>query len=389
MPGKPLKIAYLSSNDPTDKKVWSGTHYSIYSTLKKLPAEVTILGPFEPKMAVMIGKIMTGLSQLLFKKRYNYRHSYLLAKAYGRYFTKKLKAESYDVIIAPAASCELAFVKTRVPIFYISDSTIKLSLNYHKALTGLLAFSEKETKEIEQLALSKCRQIIVSSNWAAKSLIDDYGIQKEKVKVLPFGANMELLPGKNEVESKASSPTCKLLFIGVYWESKGGDIAYNCLLELLKMGIYAELTICGCTPPENRSHPKMTVIPFINKNSKDGMRKLYSVFLNHDFLILPTRFDCTPIVICEASAFGLPSIVADTGGVAGHLSSSKNGYLVPYDDQGFGYATVIATIFTNKEKFDQLKKSSREEFETRLNWNAYGEGLKKIIASTLTSGSSI
>ncbi len=378
---KPLKIAYLSSNNPTDKKVWSGTHYSIYSCLKKLPADVTILGPHEPKMATFIGKITTGLTQLLFKKRYNYRHSTLLAKAYGRFFNKKLNEGTYDLIIAPAATCELAYIKTNIPIIYISDSTINLSLNYHKALTGLLAFSERETKKIERLALDKCRKIVVSSNWAAKSLTEDYKYPKQVVEVLPFGANMELLPSKQQVDEKATSSICKLLFVGVYWESKGGDIAYNCLLELLKMGVDAELTICGCTPPEYVSHPKVNVIPFIDKNSNDGMQKLYSIFLNHDFLILPTRFDCTPIVICEASAFGLISIIADTGGVSGHLQSGENGYLVPYEDNGLGYANIIAEIFNHKEKFNQLKKSSREQFEHRLNWEAYKEGLKRIINS--------
>lgn len=378
---KPLKIAYLSSNDPTDKKVWSGTHYSIYSCLKKLPAEVTILGPYEPKTATFIGKIMTGLSQLLFKKRYNYRHSKLLAKAYGDFFNKKLSNGNYDVIVAPAATCELAYVKTKIPIIYISDSTINLSLNYHKALTGLLAFSEKETKTIERLALDNCSKIIVSSNWAAKSLIEDYKYSSKIVEVLPFGANMELLPSRKELEEKIVSQPCKLLFIGVYWESKGGDIAYNCFLELLKMGIDVELTICGCTPPEYVSHSKINVIPFINKNSNDGMQKLYSIFLNHDFLILPTRFDCTPIVICEASAFGLISIIANTGGVSGHLNIGKNGYLVPYDDKGLGYAEVIAEIFKDKETFNSLKKSSRAEFENKLNWDAYKEGLRRIINS--------
>ncbi|MBI3520541.1 MAG: glycosyltransferase family 4 protein [Bacteroidetes bacterium] len=383
MPDKPLKIAYLSSNDPTNKKVWSGTHYSIYSSLKKLPADVTILGPYEPKLATMIGKVVTGLSQLIFKKRYNYRHSYLLAKAYGNYFNKKLNSAHYDVIIAPAATCELAFIKTTIPIIYISDSTINLSLNYHKALTGLMTFSERETRRIERLALSHCSKLIVSSEWAAKSLIEDYRFPNTKVEVLPFGANMELLPDKKDIENKDTADSCKLLFIGVYWESKGGDIAYNCFLELLKMGVNAELTICGCTPPENITHPKLKVIPFIDKNSNDGMQQLYSVFMNHDFLILPTRFDCTPIVICEASAFGLPSIVADTGGVAGHLTVAKNGYLVAYEDTGLSYATIIAAVFNDKEKFNQLKKSSREEFDKTLNWDAYREGLRRIISSII------
>jgi glycosyltransferase involved in cell wall biosynthesis len=378
---KTLKIAYLSSNDPTDKKVWSGTHYSIYNSLLSLPAQVTILGPYEPILATSIGKIMTGFSQLIFNKRYNYRHSNLLAKAYGKYFNKKLKDNNYDFIIAPAATCELAYIKTEIPIIYISDSTISLSLNYHKALTGLSSFSERETKKIERLALNNCNKIIVSSNWAAKSLIEDYKFSTKIVEVLPFGANMELLPTKKQVEEKPSPQICKLLFVGVYWESKGGSIAYNCFLDLLKIGVDAELTICGCTPPEDISHPKIQIIPFINKNSEEGMKKLYYIFLNHDFLILPTRFDCTPIVICEASAFGLISVIADTGGVSGHLKVEKNGFLVPYDDRGTGYANIIADVFNNKEKFQQLKRTSREEFDNNLNWDSYKDGLRKIITS--------
>lgn len=386
---KKIKIAYLSGSDPTDKKVWSGTHYSIYSTLLKHIGNVTPLGPYEPKFAIIIGKILTGISQLLFKKRYNYRHSHLLSKAYGNYFNKKLKHEHYDLIIAPAAVCELAYIKTTIPIIYISDATINLSLNYHKALTGLLALSENETRNIEKMAFANSSKIIVSSNWALSSLKNDYQLPDYKIANIPFGANMALLPNKNDLQINIENPICKLLFIGVYWESKGGSIAYNCLVELLKLGVNAELTICGCIPPAEFKHEKMNVIPFINKNSDEGMQKLYDVFMNHDFLILPTRFDCTPIVICEASAFGLPALIANTGGVAGHLHEGKNGYLIDYNDTGLGYAKKIQEIYSNQEQFNALKKSTRDEFDTLLNWNNYGLKLKEIIDTILTNVSSI
>lgn len=381
-----IKIAYLSSNDPTDKKVWSGTHYSIYSTLNKHVGTVIPLGPYEPKMATFIGKVLTGLAQKILNRRYNYRHSKLLAKAYGRYFNSRLNQQHFDVIVAPAASCELAYVKTKIPIIYISDATIKLSLNYHKALTGLLSLSEKETKTIEKMALDKCTQLVVSSDWAYQSLIKDYGYPTHKVKTLPFGANMENLPGRQDVLEKKENHQLKLLFVGVYWESKGGEIAYNCLVELLKLGIEATLTIVGCVPPEQFKHPKINVIPFINKNSNEGLQKLYSIFMEHDFLILPTRFDCTPIVICEASAFGLPALVAKTGGVAGHLKEGKNGYLIDFNDKGKGYADKIVSIINNKTEFEALKKSTREEFEKQLNWDNYGLELKQIINSILSIG---
>jgi glycosyltransferase involved in cell wall biosynthesis len=380
-----LNIAYVSASDPRDKKVWSGTHNTVFNTIDKNVGNVVPLGPYRPFFATFIGKSLSFLSKILFKKRYNYRHSRLLAISYANYFNRILKKGNFDLIVAPAALCELAYIKTDIPIIYISDATIQLSLNYHKSLTGLLSYSEKETLKIEQLAYEICDKIIVSSDWALKSLIEEYKIPADRIMNLPFGANMCLLPEAKDLSNKFTGDTCRLLFIGVYWESKGGDIAFNCLIELLNLGIDAELTICGCIPPEEFRHEKMKIIPFIDKNSPDGMSKLYDIFLQHDFLILPTRFDCTPIVICEASAFAIPCFVANTGGVAGHLSEGKNGYLIDYNDTGKGYAQKIAEVFTDKEKFNLLKKTSREEFDNRLNWDIYGEKLKMIIDAILSN----
>ncbi len=378
---KKIKIAYLSSINPLNKKVWSGTHYSIYKTLQKHVGEVVILGPYEPKFQILIGKLITGISQKIFNKRYNYRHSHFVSKAYGKYFTKQLHQHQVDVIVAPAGICELAYVNTSIPIIYISDTTMELSINYHKALSGLFKFSEHETRALEKKALDKCSKIIISSRWEFDSLTKHYHYKEEKLALLPFGANMELLPETIEITDRDFTKRVKLLFIGVYWENKGGDIAYNCLIELLHQNINAQLTVVGCIPPEQYKHPNMHVIPFIDKNSQEGIKKLYDIFSSHDFLILPTRFDCTPIVICEASAFGMPALVSDTGGVAGHLKENQNGYLIDFNDKGKAFALKIKELITNPERYYELRKSTRKEFEKNLNWDSYGEKLKEIIES--------
>ena len=41
------------------------------------------------------------------------------------------------------------------------------------------------------------------------------------------------------------------------------------------------------------------------------------------FLILPTEFDAFGIVFCEASAYGVPSIAADVGGVSQPVREEK------------------------------------------------------------------
>jgi len=173
--------------------------------------------------------------------------------------------------------------------------------------------------------------------------------------------------------------TWKLLFVGVYWESKGGEIAYNCFKELVDKGYAVELTVLGCIPPEQFRHEKMKVIPFIDKNSDEGQKKLFEIFLQHHILILPTRFDCTPIVINEASAFGIPSIIARTGGVEGHLKNGMNGFLVDYNDKGKGYAEQVEKLIKNPDQYVSLRKSSRKLYEEKLNWDSWTEAFRKII----------
>ena len=58
----------------------------------------------------------------------------------------------------------------------------------------------------------------------------------------------------------------RLLMIGVLWDVKGGDIAFETLLRLLEDGFDAELTVVGCAPPAGISHSRLTVIPFLDKS---------------------------------------------------------------------------------------------------------------------------
>ncbi|MFH1004350.1 MAG: hypothetical protein V1781_02475, partial [Bacteroidota bacterium] len=264
MKEKKIKIGYISSSDPRDKISWSGTHYSIWKALLAQGAEIELLGPANPRTTIVTGKIITGVSLKIFGKRYNYLHSKMLAKCYAKIFEKKLEGKYFDLIIAPASATEVAYLKTKIPIVIIADTTVAISLNYHKSLSNLFGFSIKETFEVEQMALNRASLIVYSSDWAASSAIRDYNISSSNVCVIPFGANIESVPRREDVIKKNILKKCKLLFVGTYWENKGGPVAYETFIHLLKCGIDAELTVCGCVP--NISHPKMTVIPFLDKN---------------------------------------------------------------------------------------------------------------------------
>ena len=376
---KKIQFAYLSAEDPKNKRVWSGTHYSIYKALRSI-GDVTVLGPYEPKFRVLISRILNQIYLKCFNKRISYRHSKFVSKGYAIYFNKKLKHQSFDFIIAPAASCEIAFIETSTPIIYITDGTFASCLGYHKSLTNLTKKSVQEGNLIEQLSITKSKAVIVSSQWAANSVRNDYKKHDQDVKIIPYGANFEVSPRLDELNFETPN-VWKLFFVGVYWETKGGNIAYNAFKTLIDKGYNIELTVLGCTPPSEYHHPKLKVIPFIDKNSPEGQKQMKDIYREQHFLILPTRFDCTPIVINEASAFGIPCLVANSGGVAGHLKNNENGFLIPYEDQGKGYALKIEELINAPSDYIELRKKTRQLYEDQLNWEHWTSELKKLITS--------
>jgi glycosyltransferase involved in cell wall biosynthesis len=98
-----------------------------------------------------------------------------------------------------------------------------------------------------------------------------------------------------------------------------------------------------------------------------------------DFLLVPSRQECYGIVFCEASAFGLPSITSDTGGIAGAVIDGINAFRLPCTARGNEYAQLIADLYTNDQCYNKLVRSSIEVFESRLNWDTWGMAVRDIL----------
>jgi len=379
-----LKIAYISVNDPLDRKMWSGSLFSIHQSLDKHIGDVDVLGPFTPKSVFFFGRLWNGIAQKFLGKRYDYRHSKKLAKACAVYFGRKLRQKKYDLIVAPAASTEIAFLQTNVPIVYISDATVKSSLNYHKSLSNLLPSSFKESLALEKLALEKSSLIALTSPWAVNSAINDFGIDPKRVLLLPFGANFEELPDASFSQNRKIKSPVKLLFVGVNWVDKGGPIAYDAFRKLLDKGIDVRMTICGCVPPESFKHEKIIVIPFLNKNIKAEREQLYKLFAEADFFILPTRFEAYGLVFCEASAYGLISLATNSGGVSGVVQEGVNGFLFDKEAGGEIYADKIISLVKDETQYKSLCLSSRKLYEEKLNWDTWAKKLSEALGSVIS-----
>lgn len=373
-----LKVALVQYRDARDVRNWSGTlHFSkravdrhVGSVIDLSPAPVNFF-PF--RVARKLVQVTTG-------KVYSYDHEPALARYYGRYFSRRLIQAKPDLIFSPSGSSGMAYLDTDIPMVYFTDGPWSVIKDYYPTYTNVVRRTDRTAEELERRSLERAAIVLVSSEWAREAAVRDYGADPAKVHNVFIGANLPDPPARGEVLPRRLGEKLRLLMVGVLWDIKGGDIAYATLLELLKLGYDAELTVVGCTPPGGISHPRMTVIPFLNKRIPEQRERFERLWRDVDFFVLPSRAEAAGVVFCEASAYGIPSIATHTGGIPSLVVDGRNGYTMPYEAGGAEYARVIAELASNPERYARLCESSRDEFERRLNWDAWGARVAEIVA---------
>lgn len=377
------RIAFLTALTLQDRRSsWRITNRYMTAALQKYCGDVVDIGPIDiPELP--LGKAVNKATRLLLKKGYMYYHSFYFAKRYAKLLAKKLEGQSFDLIFGPSCATEVAFLETGIPIVLTEDAHFGVLLNYYAQFSNLLKRSVYEANMLEGMGLRNASLALYPSDWAAHSARDIYQLDEGKVHTVPYGTNIDAPPPPEVARRRKKSDACKLFFIGVDWERKGGEIAFETLLELEKLGINAHLTVCGCIPPPQLRHERLRIIPFLDKKIESQRQEMESLFETSDFLFLPTRGDAYGMVFCEASSFGLPSITTDTGGVSGAVREGENGFLLPPQARGKEYAELIARVYQDDQLYAALVTSSRAAFEERLNWDAWGLSVARLIQHML------
>ncbi len=378
------KILFITHRDAKDKREWSGTFYSMAQSLTKHSGEIIHAGPYYPKLLLFFLKVLNKSSIIFLRKKYRISYSYLLAYFYRFHFSRKIRKANPDIVFAPSSSGEISLLKTELPKVYLGDATLNLLLGNYPSYTDLSRFSLWEAQKVENNAFQNATSLVFSSDWAASSAMIDYNVPKNKIHIIPYGANIEKIPSKKEIEDKNIEREVRVLFLGVDWDRKGGDIVYHSFLKLQEMGINAQLIVCGCIPPKHYNHPKMEVIPFLDKNKDSDAEKLYKILLSSNFLFIPSKADCTPIVFCEANAFGMPVITTDVGGITSVITDGVNGHTFPLNTPASVYAEKIAWYKKNTDKYIEMVKSSRQHYEKYLNWDNWGIKMNELFEQLLS-----
>lgn len=376
------RIALVSVDDPDDRRAFSGTLFSMVSALRRHAGSVTALGPLhlEPRPTT---RVRAKTSLLAGRGRYKYDHGRDLVRRYGEEFGRRLERGAFDLVFAPVASPQIATLETDLPIVYASDATFELLVGLYDNFSNLSSASLVEGHRVERDAISRARLLLYPSRWAADSAVARYGADPARIRVTPYGANIDEAPTAESIARRSRPEHCVLLFLAREWERKGGDLVLATFEALQRRGFDTELVVCGCSPPAGLPTERVRVVPFLDKNDPEQRRRLSSVLAEAAFLFVPTRADCFPIAFCEASAYGLPVVATAVGGVPEAVHDGENGLVLPPDAGPDAYADAIEATFRDEATYQQLVTSTRQTFDDRLNWDAWGRDVAEAMLALL------
>ncbi len=98
------------------------------------------------------------------------------------------------------------------------------------------------------------------------------------------------------------------------------------------------------------------------------------------FLVLPTRHDCSPLVLIEAGSFGVPCLATGLAGIPTLVHEDRNGWTFEPEDVE-GYCRRIERTFRDRETYAAAAMSAFLDYEARLAWPVAAGRIVELLRS--------
>jgi glycosyltransferase involved in cell wall biosynthesis len=376
-----MRIAYTTTFDAEDIHNWSGTPYHMAHALADTEMEVDYIGNLARKLPPLF-KLNQAYKKFLCGQRESPRFNVVAAKYYSEQAAKRLETLSVDAVVSPLIN-PIAYLDCKQTIVLWTDALYASLIGFYPPFSNHSASSIRQGNIITNECLSRCSLAIFSSDWAANSALELYGVSRDKVKVVPFGANIDSWPTLAEIGTiieRRAKDKIKLLFLAKSWERKGGDVVLAVAKALYEAGHNVELSIVGYNPPGLTTLPPYLIsLGYISKHTPEGKAKIRELLAKTHFLFVPSRAEAYGIVFCEANAFAVPCLTTYVGGIGTIVKDNINGMTFGLDASIQSYCDYIVNLMHDRKRYDEMAAASYHEFVTRLNWPAAAREVKRLI----------
>jgi glycosyltransferase involved in cell wall biosynthesis len=251
------------------------------------------------------------------------------------------------------------------------------------------------SREIAASALPRsARAVFAMSQWCADGIVKDYGISRERVHVVPGGANLDRWHFTDR--SDHSGPT-RVLMVGGEFKRKGGELLLAWAEEAASRNVEIDIVTWPGQLPERVLELLGNPAPFdvvskdlgpwlprvrVHCGLKPNTPELQDLFEKADVFCLPTQGDFSSIASLEAMAMGLPVIVGAVGGIPELIDEGVTGFLVePGDPKSL--ADALDRLIDDKALRLRMGLAGRKSCETRFNTKRQLADIVRLIDADL------
>lgn len=215
------------------------------------------------------------------------------------------------------------------------------------------------TKLFERRVYEAADLVVSKSEWAAQSLVDDYGLPGERIRIVPFGVHIPDANGLAPATGICAEPP-SITFVGAQMDRKGGWR----LLDLWRRRLRDRATLTLVTADDVPSEPGLKVLNDI----RPGDGRIWDVLRSSAIFAFPSEIDQFPNAVLEAMAAGIPVVAFRTAAIPEMVTDGLAGLLVDPGDYE-SLAAALERLLDSEELRSQMGAAARsralERFDAR------------------------
>ena len=227
-----------------------------------------------------------------------------------------------------------------------------------------------QTPMIKYIA-NQASKVIVANEYE-KEIFSQF-VDKSRIGIVRNGINLEILDSKEtDFMKKHGIKEPFILFLGRFTKVKGIDVLLHAIKIVKKerVSLKTKFVIMGVDFGfQNEMFDMINKLKIANeviviKNpSRDDVITAYK---KSKFLVLPSRWELSPLTPLEGFAFKKPVISTNVHGIPYTISNGKNGILVEPDDP-LSLSNAILELYDNEEKCREFGISGYNLVQTECN----------------------
>jgi alpha-maltose-1-phosphate synthase len=264
----------------------------------------------------------------------------------------------FDLIVQVQTVCGAGSNRGGVPYVVYTDNTMALTQRYYPAWAALSPRRAAWWMQYEAQVCRSAEAVFTFSEFARRSVIDDYGDSPEHVISIGAGANQWL----DELGRKDYS-TRRALFVGVDFERKGGAVLLDAWRAVRERLPDAELLIAG--PREQPPQALPPGVDWVGWADRAGLAELYR---SASAFVLPSTFDPCPNVLREAMGYGLPCVGTDCCAIPELIEDGRTGRIVPVGDAQT-LAAALIELLSDPARAEAMGRAAHAEVLAQGRWS--------------------